>query len=137
MKIKFDSNIIKIMTIFESVTQSKLKYCLELNERLIFIVSPGEIGKAIGKNAVNVKKLESMLNKKIRIIEFDPELEKFVAKVIFPIKITDLKVEDNIVTLTPVDSSARGLLIGRAAQNLRFFEKVIKRYFPIKEIKVI
>ena len=36
------------------------------------------------------------------------------------------------------DEKTRGLMIGARAQNLRFAEKVIQKYFPeLEEIKVV
>jgi len=39
--------------------------------------------------------------------------------------------------ITPPDTQTRGYLIGREAVNLRGFEEIVKRYFEIKEIKVV
>ena len=57
----------KIMSLFETLTQAKLKDCI-FDERIIFIVEENQIGKAIGKNGVNVRKIESALNKKVKIV---------------------------------------------------------------------
>lgn len=136
MKIKYDINLMKFMSLFESLTRSKLKDCFELNTQLVFVVDPGEIGKAIGKKAVNVKKFESMINKKIRIVEFNPVLSEFIKCVVYPLQLNKIDDEDGVITMTAMDSNTRGLLIGRSAQNLRFFESVIKRFFDIKELRV-
>lgn len=126
----------KFMSMFESLTQAKVKDCFDLNSSLVFVVNEGEIGKAIGKKAVNVKKFEAMIKKKIRIVEFNPNMIEFVKSVVFPLQLRDLKEEEGVITLTAVDSNTRGLLIGRSAQNLRFFEFIIKRFFEIKELRV-
>lgn len=126
----------KFMSLFESLTRAKLRDCFELNSQIFFVVQEGEIGRAVGKGAVNVKKIESIINKKIRIVEFSPDLLGFVRNVVFPLQLRDLKVEDGVVTLTAVDSATRGLLIGRSAQNLRSFESVVKRFFDVKELRV-
>lgn len=126
----------KFMSLFESLTRAKLKDCFDIEGQLIFVVQKGEIGKAIGKKAVNVKKIERILNKKIKIIEYAPEKMEFVKKAIFPLRLKDIVEEDGIITMTAADSNTRGLLIGRGAQNLRFYERIIKRFFDIKELKV-
>ena len=136
-KIKFDIQSMKLMTLFESITRSHVKDMIIKEESLIFIVMPGEIGKAIGKKAVNIKKLERISKKKIRIIEYSDDLEKFVRNVIMPLKVHQIDIEGAVVTIKSPDSQTRGLLIGRAAANLRNFESLVKRYFPIDEIKVV
>ncbi|MEA3514907.1 MAG: NusA-like transcription termination signal-binding factor [Nanoarchaeota archaeon] len=136
-KIKFDIESIKLMTLFETITRSHVKDMIIREGTLIFIVMPGEIGKAIGKKAGNIKKLERISKKKIRIIEYSDDLEKFARNVIMPLKVNNIDIEGKIVTMTSPDSQTRGLIIGRAAVNLRNFESIVKRYFDIDEIKVV
>ncbi|MBW2977214.1 NusA-like transcription termination signal-binding factor [Candidatus Woesearchaeota archaeon] len=136
-KIKYDVNTMKFISLFESITGAALKDCFEQNSRLIFVVKQGEIGKAIGKRGLNIKKLERVLRKKIKIIEFNPELLQFVQNIVFPSKVKEIKQEDSTVIITPPDSETRGYLIGKSAVNLRNTEEIVKRYFDITEIKVI
>jgi len=127
----------KLMSMFESMTRSKLKDCFENKGTVVFVVMPGEIGKAIGKGAVNIKRIEGMLKKKIRVIEFNEDLAAFVKNVIMPNKAENISYGEGVVTITPTDSRSRGYLIGRAAEILRNNEEIVKRYFPeLKEIKV-
>jgi N utilization substance protein A len=125
------------MALFEQVTHVGVKDCFLQNERLIFVVKEGDIGKAIGKGGVNIKKIENMVKKKVKIVEHSDDLAKFVANVVAPVKVKEVSVEDDVVVVTPVDSMGRGLLIGRGAVNLRGFEDIVKRFFSIKEIKVV
>jgi len=138
IRIKFDANLIKTMTFFEAVTHAKLKDCVDEGEKMVFIVEPGQLFKALGKNTANLKKLEVKFNKKIRIIEFHSEKLTFIGKAIAPLRVDDMEDnDDGIVTLKSSDMKVKGLLIGRAARNLRNLEAVVQRYFPeVKEIKV-
>ncbi len=135
-RIKFDVNIIKIISLFESMTKAKVKDCIA-NERILFIVEKDEISKAIGKGGANVKRIEKALNRKIKIVEFNSNLIQFIKNLIYPLKSKDIKEEDKNIIITPIDNNTRGLLIGRAAQNLRGFEEIAKRYFDIEQIKII
>ena len=64
-KIKYDMSLMKFISVFETLTRTNAKDCYEnKNGYLVFVVGPGQAGKAIGKNAANVKRLESMLKKK-------------------------------------------------------------------------
>ncbi|MBN2459062.1 NusA-like transcription termination signal-binding factor [Candidatus Woesearchaeota archaeon] len=136
-KITFDTDIIKCMSLFESMTGAKLKDCFFDREKLVFLVDAGEMGKALGKNKGNVMKLEKVLNRKIKIVEFNSSRLQFITNYLAPLKILDIKEEDDIVTVTGADTKTKGLIIGIKAQNLRNLEKVVGKYFPIKEIKVI
>lgn len=137
IRIKFDADLIKFMSLFESVTRSKLKDLVPQENLLIFIVEPNEIGRAVGKGGSNVRRLEQYLKKRVKIVEFSPDKLQFIKNMIFPLVAYDIREEDGIVTITGPDMKTKGLLIGRNAHNLRQLENVIRRYFEVKEIKVV
>jgi len=135
-KIKYDVNIMKYMSLFETLTQTKLKDCI-INDKVIFIVEENQIGKAIGKKGINVKKIENILKKKIKIAEFNSNVLQFIQNFIYPLKVKDIKEENKIVTIIGPDTKTKGLLIGRDAKNLNNLKSIVKRYFDIDDIKVI
>lgn len=135
-RIILDEKVLKLSSFFESLTGARLKDCFIDEGIIIFVVEPGEISKAIGKKAVNVKRLERLLNSKIKLVEYADIPEEFISRLVFPAKIKDLVKENNTYTIIPMDLHSRGLMIGRNAQNLRNYEKIVKRYFKIDELKV-
>ena len=136
MRIKYDISLMKFITLFESLTQARVKDCIDHNG-LLFVVEQNELGKAVGRRGVKVQEVERALQKRIKVVEFNPDLVEFVKNLIQPLQARDVQVIDEVVIITGPDTKTKGLLIGRNAQNLRFHEDVVKRYFPIKEIKVI
>lgn len=138
MRIKLDMALIKYMALFEKITRASVKDCFEQGDRLVFIVNEGQIGKAIGKGSVNVKKIENLVKKKIRIVEYNSDMHKFVQNIVHPFKLENIEYDEDtkILTLTAVDSKTRGYLIGRAASNLRNYEAVLKRHTKVSELKV-
>jgi transcription termination/antitermination protein NusA len=136
VKIKLDMQLISYLSSFQNITRVSSKDCIDDNGKLIFIVDEILLSKAIGKEGVNVKKLEKSLNRKIKIVGFNPNLLHFVKNVIYPSKVKEIIQENDIITITAPDTITRGHLIGRNAQQLRSTESIIKRYFDIKEIKV-
>ena len=136
-RIKYDLETMKLMSMFESITHSKLKDCIITESLVTLIVEEGHIAKAVGKGGSNAKNLERKLNKKVRIVEFSSDLVKFIQNMTYPAKIKEVKNEEGIVTITSADSQSRGLLIGRGASILRSYEAIVKRFFDITEIKVV
>jgi len=123
---------------FESITGAGLKDCFIQNEKIIFIVKEGEIARALGKRGMNIKKLEKLLNKKIKIIEFSTDILKFVKNVVHPLQIKEIHEKEGVVAVVPPDTKTRGYLIGHGGTSLRNTESIVKRYYPeIKEIKVV
>jgi len=136
-KITFDTEILKCMALFENITHAQLKDCFFDREKLVFLIENGEMGKALGKNKTNIIKIEKVLNRKIKIVEFSPERLLFITNYLAPLRITDIKEEGDVVTVTGADTKTKGLIIGIKAQNLRNLEKTVSKYFTIEEIKVI
>jgi len=135
-RIKYNIDLMKYMQLFENLTRAKLKDCIA-NEQLIFIVEENEIGKAIGKGGSNVRRLEGLLNKKIKIAEFNQDVKQFIRNFVMPLQVKDINEEDNIITITGPDTKTKGLLIGRDSKNLNNLKDIVKRYFDVEDIKVI
>lgn len=126
------------MSLFESVTRTKVKDCfVDDNEVLTYVVEENMIGKAIGKKAVNVKKLERMLSRKIKIVEFNPSLVQFVKNLFAPVSATEVKQDGKNVTVSAETTQAKAIIIGRSGRNLRNAESIVKKYFDIEKISVI
>ena len=133
---KLDSESMKLIAFFESKTGAKVKDCI-LNGKIIFIIEENEMGKAIGKNGANIKKMERLLKKKIKLAEFSNDALQFVRNLCYPAEISDAKLEDGIVTINGRDTYTRAMLIGRERRNINNLTEIVKRYFDVKEIKVV
>lgn len=128
---------IKLIGLFEKITRARVKHFFDFPVP-VFIVEQGEMGRALGKQRANLIKMEGLLKKKVKIIEYNDRMIQFVVNAVTPIKPLDVKEEEGIVTLTGKDTKSKGLLIGKNAQNLRNTEKIVRHFFPgLKEIKVI
>ena len=135
-RVKYDYDMIKLMMLFESISGAKIKDCIS-NDRILFIVGENDMGRAIGKNGANIKKFESKLKKKVKLAEFSNDAAQFVRNLAYPAEISDVKNENGILTIRGKDSNSRAMLIGRERQNLNHMADIVKRYFDVKEIKVI
>lgn len=138
-RIRYDNALLKLMSFFEAITKAKLKDCfVDQNGLLVFVVEPAQFGLAVGRNGSNVKRVEAAMKKKIKIVEFSGDLSSFVANLIRPAKAKsiELAAENGVVNIMP-DSGSRSYLIGRGGRNLRNYESIVKRYFTIREIKVL
>ena len=137
IKIKYDVNLLGLMNTFEKITRAKLTDCfIDDNELLTFVVEKNNLPRAVGKNGSTVKKLERLMKRKIKVVENSSEIVKFIQNYIYPLKVDDIKQEENIIVMKSQDTKTKGLLIGRQAKNLRNLERVVKRYFEVEEIKV-
>jgi len=135
-KIKYNLDAMRYISLFESLTGAKIKDCI-LKDIVIFVIHENEMGKAIGKQGSNIKRVENTLKKKIKLIEFNKDVSQFVQNLIYPVKVKDIKEEDGVVSIYGEDTKSKGILIGRDRRNLNFINEVVKRYFKIGEVKVV
>lgn len=126
----------KLIMFFESMSGAKVKDCIS-NEKLIFVIEENEIGKAIGRNGVNVKRIENSLKKKIKLVEFSNDVLKFVKNFVYPIELLDIKQNDSVITMYCKDKNEKAMLIGREHKSINHLSNIVKRHFNIREIKVI
>lgn len=126
----------KLIALFESVTGAKVKDCIA-NEKTVFIIEEGEMGKAIGKNGVNVKRMENMIKKKIKLVEFSNDVLQFVKNIIYPIDIFDIKQDEGVIIIHGKNTASKAMIIGRERQNINHMKDIVRRYFNVEEIKVL
>jgi len=136
----FDTNTLQTISIFEKIAKVSCKDYYEHKDRIYFIIDTGKLMKALGDNGINVKLLSDKLGKPIKVAEYNPDIKLFIRNLIHPLKVQemDFNEEEKIITLKSDDMRTKGLIIGAKAQNLRFFEKIVQKYFKdIKELKVV
>ena|SRR3989344_3227739 len=136
MKLKYDLNLMNYRTIFENVTRAKVKDCFLKDNVFLVIVQENEIGKAIGKNGANIKYLENKLNKKIKVVEFNDDAIKFARNLINPVKTQDIKLADDILTVSVSGIKEKGQVIGRDSKNLNELKDILKLYFHVKNVRI-
>lgn len=136
MGITYGIDEMKFMSLLEQVSGVVPKDVIVSEDRVTFVIPEGSIARCIGKGGVVVKKLENILKKRVRYIVYSDQLLQFVRNAVAPAELMDVSEEDGVVVMTAGDHQTRGILIGRSASNLRATETLVKRYFPIKELKV-
>ena len=137
MSITFTADDIQLVSVFEKLTHCSVRHVCMFKDMQTFVVNEGEMGKALGKKGENVQKLEKLLGKKIKIVEYSPDVLKFVANLILPNKVQNIVQEEDLIILSSDDVKTKGLIIGAKAQNLRQYEVITQKFFPIREIRVV
>ncbi|MBU2565191.1 MAG: NusA-like transcription termination signal-binding factor [Candidatus Thermoplasmatota archaeon] len=135
MDIKFDTSTMQYITLFENLTKARVKDCLGLEEKIVFIVSKGQLGLAIGKNSVNLKKLKFVLKKNIDIIEYSDDVAVFIKNIFHNYKVIDVVIENNNATVV-VEPKDKGKAIGKNGKNLRAAREIAHRHYGIQSMVV-
>jgi NusA-like KH domain protein len=138
MNVVIDTDLLQTMSVVEKITHARIEQCIPKDDKLVFIIGQGDARKIVGPGGATLKKLESQLGKRLKLIEKVEDKHQFVRNAFLPLKIVEIKEEDGIITLVGPDEKTKGLMIGAKAHNLRFLEKIVQMYFPdVREIKVI
>jgi len=136
MTIVFDTEAIKTINLFETVSQASVKDCIIMDDRIYFLVEEGEL-KKIRENGQLIKNLERMLNKKILIFEYSRDLLIFLKnsiRGIREIKIRNEK-EEKIAEIS-VENSAKSLVIGKNGKNIKALRQILKRNYNIDNLVI-
>ena len=124
-----NKDLIQKINLFEKLTHARVKDVFNENGMLI-VVNFGEVGKAVGKGGVNIKKYSSMINERVKVVEYNHNPLTFLKNLIMPLKVDSMEKEDDFINVS-ADTKTKGLLIGRNQKNLEGHNKIFKKYFNL------
>lgn len=129
----FDTDTIRTITAFENITGTEVRDCVK-NDTIYFLVNPGKVAIAIGRNGQTIKTAEKMLNKAIKVLEWSENSEEFVRRLIPQAQKIEINGQKAIVAL---DSRDRGVVIGKEGSNIKILRELLERNSEIKELKIL
>ncbi|MCD6477469.1 MAG: NusA-like transcription termination signal-binding factor [Candidatus Aenigmarchaeota archaeon] len=128
----FDMKTIGLINIFERVTKDNVIDCISDEKTILFLVEPGKAGSAIGRNGKNIKKLNKLFNKQVKIFEYNEDSKKFIKNLIPEAENIEIKGNKAYVT---INSQDKGKIIGRNGYNIKKIREFLKRNSPIKSLE--
>jgi N utilization substance protein A len=138
--IKLNIDEMKTMNVFENITRISPKDCIidKKLDRIIFLVSRGSVGNAIGRGGIHIKKLKTSLGRDIEIIEDDEQPERFIKNALSPATIEKVVVvkrknKPDLAFVT-VKRGERGLAIGKEGRNIERARVLARRHFNIDNV---
>ncbi|HET6406071.1 MAG TPA: NusA-like transcription termination signal-binding factor, partial [Candidatus Thermoplasmatota archaeon] len=81
VEIKLDAETLRVFAMFEGMTGVELKDVIEEEDRIIFVVVEGQVGRALGKGAMNLKRLRESLGKEVVLLGYAADREQFLKNV--------------------------------------------------------
>lgn len=137
--IKLDADTLRIFALFEGMTRASLKDVMDEEDRIIFIVDEGQVGRAIGKGAINLKRLRESMGKEVVLIGYAGEREAFLKSVFHRFTIESVEWEDrngDIIAHVKVPQEEKGKAIGKAGRNIQLARMLMKRHFQVADVSV-
>lgn len=133
MAIKLETQSIRSIATFEQLTNVHAKDCLITDDCIYFLVEPGKVGLAVGKNGSVVKRVERILGKPIKIFEFADEPEALIKNIIPHVK--SIEINDRYVMVS-IPTSDRSVVIGKGGGNIKAIKEFLYRHFKIKNLRL-
>jgi N utilization substance protein A len=94
------------------------------------------IGAVVGQKGTRLSAVTSELGgEKIDIVEYHPEIEKFIANALAPAKVIEIKLLDDERALAIVPDDQLSLAIGKDGQNVRLAAKLTGWKIDVKELQ--
>lgn len=137
--ITFNENTLRHTNLFETMIQVGVKDCIETEEKIVFIVNKGQLGKAIGKEGKNITSIKKILNKEIHLIEYSEDPEEFIRNVFlyYDVKRVALEKRGDITHATvTVDPKNKAKAIGKEGKNLKASRDIITRHHEVQSVSI-
>lgn len=141
-EVLLNEDCMRLISQFEKLTGAGSRDCVidDRNNRIIFVINPGEMGLAIGKSGASIKKAMDVMGKKIEVVEYANNPEQFLRNCFLPAKVTAVDFEgegDSQVAHVEVRDEDRGLAIGKEGKNIFKAKKLAQRQHNISDVLLV
>jgi N utilization substance protein A len=142
VEVKLTEDCMRLISQFESLTGAGSRDCVvdERNSRLIFVINPGDMGLAIGKKGVSIKKASEVMGKKIEVVEYNSDPEQFIKNCFLPAQVTSIIFEgepEEQTVQVEVRDEDRGIAIGKDGKNIFKAKKLSQRQHNIMDVQIL
>jgi transcription termination/antitermination protein NusA len=131
------------MSLFQNTTGATARDCVldSKADRIIFVVSPGEMGLAIGKAGANIKNVQQIVGKEVELVEWSDDLGQLLKNALNPKMVIEVRVSekpDGTKSATVVvDQKRKGAVLGKGGRNAEKARLLAKRYFDVQTIQIV
>ncbi|MDV3276981.1 MAG: NusA-like transcription termination signal-binding factor [Nitrososphaerales archaeon] len=142
-EIKLSSEQLSLMSMFNSMTGATAKDCVidEKLNRLIFIVTKGQMGLAIGKEGASVKKMERAVRRPVEVVEWSDDISELIKNALGPRYVQEIRVSDrpdgSRGVVVVVDPKKKGAAVGMGGRNAEKVRLLARRYFDISNVQIV
>ncbi|ARS89208.1 NusA-like transcription termination signal-binding factor [Natrarchaeobaculum aegyptiacum] len=108
-------------------------------DRLIVVVSSGQMGEAIGPDGRTVKRFEERVDLPVRLVEAADDPETFVANALAPAAVYNVTISENEDTVAYVEvaEADRGVAIGSSGRTIEAARVLADRHFDVDDVQLI
>lgn len=138
MAVTYDTDMIRTINMFESVTGVEAIDAVIKDDEAYFIVPEGKAGMAIGKGGKVVKKLQRKLDRDIKIYEYSDNIGKFLNNIV-PADIRGVDIDEHDgqkeVEIN-VSRENKGRVVGKNGRKIDSIRQILARTHNVNEVTV-
>lgn len=138
MKVTLSDEAMRLIGLFDELTEVSAKDCLVEDDRVVILVPAGEMGKAIGPAGKTVKRFEERVGKTVELVEDADTPAAFVASALAPAAIRHVTIseQDDRVAYVEVEDADRGVAIGKDGKNIQTARVLARRHYDVDDIQL-
>lgn len=136
-EIKLTTEGLRYLSLFESLTGAMARDCIIEDDRIMFVVKPGDMGMAIGKNGANIDRVRKTLDKQVEVIEFNEDAKKFIKNLFQPATIKKVSIQsrgNKRLAYVEVTNRDKGLAIGKNGRNINKVKMLAQRHHSLDDV---
>ena len=128
----------QFLALFEDVTEATGRDCVIDDDRVLILVKPGDMGKAIGPGGAHVRRLEEKLGKDVTLVEDADAPAEFIKNALAPAVVHHVTISENDTTVAYAEVSREdtGVAIGKDGRNISAAKLLAKRHFDVDDIQL-
>lgn len=142
-EIKITSDQLGLISLFQSMSGATVKDCIvdEKGERMIFLVSRGQMGLAIGRKGATIQNIERAVKRAVEVVEWSDDPAEMIKNALDPRFVSEVRITDRVdgtkSAVVVVDPRKKGAVLGRGGKNAEKVRLLAKKYFDILNVQII
>jgi len=132
-----------LIAAFERITGASAVDVIQDDEanRLIFVVRPKQLGRAIGRGGAKVRSASEAFGKVVDVVELADTPEEFVKSALAPARVEQVQIVEGRngtrIAQVTVKTEDRGIAIGRDGRNVARARILAKRHFDLDNVIIV
>lgn len=132
----------QLIAFFEEESGATIRDCVVDDDRVVFVVAPGEMADAIGPQGRTVSRIEERVGTRVELVEDADDPGTFVANALRPAAVYDVRVieseeDDNTIAYAEVNAADFGAAIGSGGANIRMAERLADRHVEVDAVELV
>ncbi len=143
MTVKLNKEKLRYISLFEELTGATPKDCVETgeeNSHITFVINESDMGKAIGQDGRNIKKVRREFDKRIDVVEYSGDPVEFLKNIFSSVEIHDIDIEENEdgekSAIIDVEGTEKGRAVGKNGWNINRARKLLSRHHGMSDVSL-